>query len=75
MTIPAMGSTVVSFNWRPEAAELNAPSGTTHFCLLAEVHHLNDPLVYPAQTTPGGNAWTTNIKGVNNVALKNLHIQ
>ncbi len=75
VNIPAMASTVVSFNWRPEASELNAPAGTTHFCLLAEVDHINDPLVYSAPTAGGGNAWSTNIKGTNNVALRNLHIQ
>lgn len=75
VTVPAMGSVEVLFHWRPEAAELNAPAGTTHFCLLAEVDHANDPLVYSAPTTAGGNAWSTNIKGTNNVALRNLHIQ
>jgi subtilisin family serine protease len=75
VTVPAMSSTTVTFHWRPEAAELNAPAGTTHFCLLAELDHLNDPLVYPAPASGGGSAWTTNIKGTNNVALRNLHIQ
>lgn len=75
VTVPAMDSRVVTFSWRPEAAELNAPAGTTHFCLLAEVDHVNDPLAYSAPAGGGGNAWSTNIKGTNNVALRNLHIQ
>ncbi len=75
VTVPAMNSIEVTFSWRPEAAELSAPAGTTHFCLLAEVDHVNDPLTYSAAGTAGGAAWTTNIKGTNNVALRNLHIQ
>lgn len=75
VTVPAMDSTEVSFSWRPKAADLNAPAGITHFCLLAEVTHVNDPLVYSAPAGGGGNAWSTNIKGTNNVALRNLHIQ
>lgn len=75
VTVPAMGHLDVSFQWRPEQAELNAASDIHHFCLLAEVDHAADPLVYAAPTTAGGNAWTTNIKGTNNVALRNLHIQ
>jgi len=75
VNVPAMSSTEVKFSWRPEAVELNAPAGTTHFCLLAEVDHVNDPLVFAAPTGAGGNAWSMNIKGTNNVALRNLHIQ
>jgi len=75
VTVPAMDALEVVFHWRPEVSELNAPAGTTHFCLLAEVDHALDQLVYPAPTTAGGNAWSTNIKGTNNVALQNLHIQ
>lgn len=73
--VPALGQTEVPFQWRPEAAEIGAPPGTSHFCLLAEVDHVGDPLVYPAPTTAGGDAWSANIKGVNNVALRNVHIQ
>jgi len=73
--VPAMGQTVVLFHWRPEQSELNAPSNVHHFCLLAEVDHPLDPLTFPAPTTAGGDAWSSNIKGVNNVALRNLHIQ
>lgn len=73
--IPALDSEVVTFNWCPQASELNAPAGTTHFCLLVEVDHNYDSLVYSAPSTGGGNAWALNIKGSNNVALQNLHIQ
>ncbi len=75
ITVPAMDSVETVFQWRPEQSELSAPSGTTHFCMLAEVDHATDPLVYPAPTSSGGTAWDTNIRGVNNVALRNLHIE
>jgi subtilisin family serine protease len=75
VNVPALGSAVVPFSWRPEASELNAPADITHFCLLAEVDHVNDPLVYSAPASGGGSAWSLNIKGTNNVALRNLHIQ
>lgn len=75
VTVPAMDETVVTFSWQPEAAEIGAPAGTTHFCLLAELDHVNDPLVYASPATGGGHAWATNIKGSDNVALRNLHIQ
>ena len=75
VTVPAMDTVDVVFQWRPEAAELAAPAGTTHFCLLAEVDHVNDPLGYSAPSTGGGAAWSTNIKGTNNVALRNVHIE
>lgn len=74
VTIPALGDAEVLFHWHPEAAEIGAPPGTTHFCLLAEIDHPSDPLVYPAPTTSGGSAWETNIKGTNNVALRNVFI-
>lgn len=74
--VDALSQHVETFQWRPEAGEISgAPAGSTHFCLLAEVSHALDPLSYPAPTTSGGSAWTTNIKGTNNVALRNLHIQ
>jgi subtilisin family serine protease len=74
--VDALGQRVETFQWRPEASEISgAPAGSTHFCLLAEVSHPRDLLNHPALTTPGPSAWTTNIKGINNVALRNLHIQ
>lgn len=73
--VPAMDSVDLTFQWRPQASELSAPAGTTHFCLLAEIDHVNDPLVFLNPGTSGGAAWSENIKGTNNVALRNLHIQ
>jgi subtilisin family serine protease len=73
--VPAMDDAEFVFSWRPEASEIGAPAADTHFCLLAEVDHPADPLVFAAPSTGGGNAWATNIKGTNNVALQNLHIQ
>jgi subtilisin family serine protease len=74
--VPALSQRVETFQWRPEASEISgAPAGQTHFCLLAEVDHALDLLTFSAPTTAGGSAWATNIKGVNNVALRNLHIQ
>lgn len=75
VTVNAMDQEELIFHWRPQAAELSAPAGQTHFCLLAEVDHAADPLTFPAPTAAGGSAWATNIKGTNNVALRNLHIQ
>ncbi len=74
VTVGAMNQVDVLFQWRPQAAEIGAAAGQTHFCLLAEVDHAADPLVFAAPTAAGGNAWSTNIKGTNNVALRNLHI-
>jgi subtilisin family serine protease len=73
--VPALGQAEVTFRWRPQQAELGAAANVHHFCMLAEVDHTTDPLVFPAPTTAGGDAWSSNIKGVNNVALRNLHIQ
>ena len=73
--VPAMGQQEVLFQWRPEQGELGAPADQHHFCLLAEVDHAADPLMYAAPTMSGGTAWTANIKGTNNIALRNLNIQ
>jgi hypothetical protein len=75
VTVPALNQIEVLFQWRPESAEISAPAGTTHFCLLTEVDHPSDPLVYAMPAASGGSAWTANIKGSNNVALRNLFIQ
>ena len=75
VTVPALGLAEVTFRWRPQQAELGAAASVHHFCMLAEVDHATDPLVFPAPTAAGGDAWSSNIKGVNNVALRNLHIQ
>jgi hypothetical protein len=54
-----------------------------HFCLLVEVYHPtsgDEPEYYDrtaATVTPSEelDVWTRNIRGTNNVALRNLHIQ
>jgi hypothetical protein len=76
VTVDALDETQVNFTWKPRSGEIaNPPTGQTHYCLLAEVDHDDDPLVFEAPTAGGGNAWSTNIKGTNNCALRNLHIQ
>lgn len=75
LTVDAMSQEEVVFHWCPESAELTAPAGQTHYCLLAEVDHPADVLAFAAPSSGGGSAWSTNIKGTNNVALRNLHIQ
>jgi subtilisin family serine protease len=76
VTVDAMNQRDVLFHWRPEASELGAPAGQTHFCLLAEVDHAGDALNYTAGAGTGGHdAWHTNIRGDNNIALLNLFIQ
>jgi len=63
--------------WVPVSGEI--PEGGTdwgdHFCLLVELDNPNDPLTFVDSSGSGGNAWTRNIKGTNNVALRNLSIQ
>ncbi len=73
--VGAMNESWIEFLWRPKTTDLDTPAGTSHFCLLVEVDHLNDPLVYLEPERDGGPAWSLNIKGTNNVALRNLHIQ
>ena len=74
--IDALSQEEVTFQWQPEAGEIpGAPAGATHFCLLAELDHPQDALAFSAPGSATGSAWSTNIKGTNNVALRNLHIQ
>jgi hypothetical protein len=76
VTIDAMDERELVFQWRPKQGEVaGAPVGQTHYCMLALVDHVLDPLTHAAAGTAGGVAWSTNIKGSNNVALQNLHIQ
>jgi len=77
--ISALNYNDFEFNqkWKPESGEL-PPDGTgwgDHYCLLVELDHPNDPLLYHDMATGGSDPWTKNIKGTNNVALLNLHIQ
>ena len=73
--VPALGDADAHFVWRPESGEVPPPYPDAHFCVLAEVGHLQDALTHPAPTTAGGTAWDTNIRGTNNVALRNVSIQ
>jgi hypothetical protein len=78
VNVPALSYVDLTFakKWKPEAAEL-PPGGAgwgDHYCLLVELEHANDPLQYDDSTAAGGDPWTRNIKGTNNVALRNLHI-
>jgi subtilisin family serine protease len=73
--IPAMDENTLIFKWLPDATQFSNPSNTTHYCMLAEADQQFDPLVFSAPTMAGGDAWSTNIKGTNNVALKNLCIK
>lgn len=78
VNIPALGYHEFDFTqrWKPEQAEL-PPGGAEwgdHYCLLVELVHDNDPLQYDDSTAEGRDPWNRNIKGTNNVALRNLHI-
>ena len=64
-------------DWVPHEADL-PPGGAQwgdHFCLLVEVFHDDDPWTYGEPASAGGDPWSRNIKGVNNVALRNVTIQ
>jgi hypothetical protein len=73
--VPALGFTEAHFVWRPDSGEVPPPYPDGHFCVLAEVSHLNDALTFPAPTGSGTSAWDSNIRGTNNVALRNVNIQ
>ena len=73
--VPALGDAEAHFVWRPDSGEVPPPYPDAHFCVLAEVSHMNDVLTHPAPTTAGGTAWDSNIRGTNNVALRNVSIQ
>jgi subtilisin family serine protease len=78
VNIPALGYVDLTFTqrWKPETSEL--PLGGAgwgdHYCLLVELNHQDDPLQYDDSTAAGKDPWTKNIKGTNNVALRNINI-
>jgi subtilisin family serine protease len=75
VTVSALDETTVDFKWKPRSGEVTgAPAGQTHYCLLVTIDHTDDVLSFAAPSTAGGSAWSTNIKGTNNCALRNLHI-
>lgn len=73
-TIPALNRFVITFEWVPRRSDLNAPEGTTHFCLLAELDHPRDKLEYAQPTLSTAAAFARNVRGNNNIALRNVHI-
>ncbi len=73
--VPALGHIDAHFVWRPDKGEIPPPYPDAHFCVLAEVSHVNDVLAYPAPAGGAGSAWESNIKGTNNIALRNVNIQ
>jgi subtilisin family serine protease len=76
VTINAMDEHELVFKWYPKAGEVeHAPAGQTHYCMLALVNHGLDELTYDDAGAEGSAAWSANIKGSNNIALQNLHIQ
>jgi len=79
VNVPALDYVDLTFTqlWRPQVSELPAGGASwgDHYCLLIELNHNNDPLNYDNSAASGVDAWTRNIKGTNNVALRNLHIQ
>lgn len=79
VNIPALDYHEFDFTerWKPEEGEL-PPGGAEwgdHYCLLVELDHDDDPLAYDDRTAAGRDPWNRNIRGTNNVALRNLHIQ
>ena len=73
--VDALDETTVNFRWKPRSGEVaGAPVGQTHYCLLVTIDHVDDVLSFSAPSTAGGSAWTMNIKGTNNCALRNVHI-
>jgi subtilisin family serine protease len=81
IVVPALSAVDHTFTqrWRPEESELPAGGAEwgDHFCLLVELNdptHPDDPLLYDDRTAAGSDPWTRNVKGTNNVALRNLHI-
>ena len=73
--VPALGHEDAHFVWRPDSGEIPPPYPDAHFCVLAEVSHVSDALAYPAPSGAGGSAWESNIKGTNNIALRNVSIK
>jgi subtilisin family serine protease len=78
--VAALGDVDLTFNqkWQPKQGEV--PTADVdwgeHYCLLVELDDPpNDPLKFDQSSTSGGEAWKRNIKGTNNVALRNLAIK
>ena len=79
INVPALDDFDLTFTqlWQPAESEIPVDGGADwgdHFCLLVELEHTDDPLSYDDSTAAGHDPWNRNIKGTNNVALRNLHI-
>lgn len=76
VTVHAMDSEEVVLRWHPRPTAYWATPDRTHYCLLAEVNHVDDELEYHAPVLGSDDdAWSAAIKGTNNIALRNLHIE
>ncbi len=79
VNIPALGYLDFDFTqrWMPKETDIPPGGGDwgDHYCLLIELRHDDDPLEYDDSTAEGSDPWNRNIKGTNNVALRNLSIQ
>lgn len=74
-TIPALNHFVITFTWRPDKADFGNPAANeTHYCLLAEIDHPLDKLAKHIVAGQGVDPWERNIKGNNNIALRNISI-
>ena len=78
VSVGALGYVDLTFSklWVPNESELPAGGAEwgDHYCLLVELDHNDDVLGYDDSTASGHDPWVKNIKGTNNVALRNLHI-
>lgn len=73
--VPAIDDVEISFKWRPEPAEIPTAMPTDHYCLLVTVDHPADLLQFiGSSSTSAVDAWALNVRGSNNVALRNVHI-
>ena len=79
INVPALFYNDMTFTqkWVPDLSQLPAGGDEwgNHYCILIELEHNDDQLVYDDSTAIGKDPWIRNIKGTNNVALRNLHIQ
>ncbi len=75
LDVPALDEVEHLFRWRPQQSEIKATFATSHYCLLATVDHAMDGVQYAGgAAVSGGDAWSINIRGSNNIALRNVHI-
>jgi subtilisin family serine protease len=76
LDVPAIDEVEHVFRWRPQRSEIPTTITTDHYCLLATVDHALDGVQFAGgAAVSGGDAWSLNIRGSNNVALRNVHIQ